>query len=119
MFRIIAMLFLLQASAFAGDVPESAYLRTWCAAHAGQPEVHLADGSRVDCLTQSHAVEMDFCHKWAEAVGQSLFYSQQTGRRAGIVLILDKRLGQKHLWRLLSTIRSAGLDIDVWTMEAE
>src|SRR5690606_10034966 len=47
------------------------------------------DGSYVDLLTPTHAIEVDFPHKWAEAVGQSLFYAAVTERQPGI-LLLDK-----------------------------
>jgi len=29
------------------------------------------------------AIEIDFAEKWAESIGQSLYYSIQTGRRTG------------------------------------
>jgi len=69
--------------------PEKYYQQIWCDQHKGQTEVQLADRTRVDCLTDTHAVEFDWGKKWAEAIGQSLFYSLQTGKRAGVVLIID------------------------------
>ncbi len=53
----------------------------------GQIEYRLSDKTRVDCLTDTHAIEYDFQHKWAEAIGQSLHYSLMTGKKAGITLI--------------------------------
>ncbi len=69
--------------------PESAYRDKWCAARNGQTEVRLPDGTRVDCVTKFYAVEVDFSKKWAEAVGQALWYAANTGRVAKIVLIVD------------------------------
>jgi len=64
--------------------PEAQYVQDTC---EGVIEYRLSDRTRVDCLTDSHAIEYDFSHKWAEAIGQSLHYSLMTGKRAGIVLI--------------------------------
>lgn len=69
--------------------PESDYRDKWCEARNGQVEVRLADGTRVDCVTKFYAVEVDFSRKWAEAVGQALWYAANTGRVAKIVLIVD------------------------------
>ena len=51
--------------------PEKWYQVKWCEAHKGQVEVALADGTRCDCLTDTHAIEFEFGNNWAEAVGQS------------------------------------------------
>ena len=69
--------------------PERWYQEQWCKAHAGQVEVVLPGGTRCDCLTDTHAIEFDFGNNWAEAVGQSSYYALQTGRKPGIVLILE------------------------------
>ena len=83
----------------------------------GQAEVKLPDRTRVDCVLSSHAVEVDFARKWAEAVGQSLHYSRMTGKRAGILLIMLSPKDQKHLERLLNVVRHFNLPIDVFTTQ--
>ena len=35
----------------------------------------MPDGTRCDILTDTHAIEVDFADKWAEAIGQSLNYA--------------------------------------------
>ena len=57
----------------------------------------MPDGTRCDILTDTHAIEVDFADKWAEAIGQSLKYAMQTGKKAGIVLKLKDRGDEKHL----------------------
>jgi len=52
-------------------------------ARGGAVEHRLHDGTRVDILTATHAIEADWSHKWAEAVGQSLYYSLITGKKPG------------------------------------
>lgn len=93
---------------------EKWYQAQWCTEHRGQAEVVLADGTRADCLTATHAVEFDFGKKWAEAIGQALYYSLQTGKRAGIVLILEDQRDRVYWLRLNSTIRHFRLPIDTW-----
>lgn len=96
--------------------PESWYQRRWCREHQGQQEYLLPDKTRCDCLTRTHAVEFDFAPKWAEAIGQALYYSLQTGKRAGIVLILEKETDYKYWLRLNTTIQHFHLPIDTWMM---
>jgi len=64
--------------------PESWYVENSC---PGEIEYRLPDRTRVDCLTDNFAIEYDFTHKWAEAIGQALHYSLMTGKNGGIVLI--------------------------------
>jgi hypothetical protein len=57
---------------------------------------------------------MDFAAKWAEAVGQSLHYAANTGRRTGIVLIVEKESDRRYVARVRALIAHFGLPIDVW-----
>lgn len=68
---------------------ESSYQHAWCSAHNGIEEYENSDFTRVDCLTDTHAIEFDFADKWAESIGQALHYSFMTGKRAKVVLILE------------------------------
>ncbi len=96
--------------------PESWYQEKWCRERRGTVEARLPDKTRCDCLTETHAVEFDFAPKWAEAIGQALYYSLQTGKRSGIVLILEKEKDYKYWLRLNSTIQHFQLPIDTWMM---
>jgi len=40
--------------------PEKWYQEKWCEAQKGRVEVVLPDGTRCDCLTDTHAIEFDF-----------------------------------------------------------
>jgi hypothetical protein len=51
-------------------------------------EYVLKDKARVDCLTNEYAIEVDFAKKWAESIGQSLFYAEMTDRKPAVGLIL-------------------------------
>lgn len=95
--RIVLILFLLSSFVFAKHLyPEKYYQDIWCKEQKGQSEVKLIDDTRIDCLTKTHAIEFDFASKWAEAIGQSLHYSNMTKRNAGIVLIIEKSDDYKY-----------------------
>lgn len=79
----------------------------------GQLEAYVP-GGKVDILTSSHAIEVDFAKKFKEAIGQSEFYSTQTGKTAGIVLILRNESERKYLDYLKSTIENQRNNIKVW-----
>jgi hypothetical protein len=55
--------------------------RIRCGAAGYRMEQTLPNGTRADCVSETHAIEVDFAHKWAEAVGQSLNYAAETGKR--------------------------------------
>ncbi len=116
--KALCILVLLQASSvFAAHVhKEKYYQEKWCSEHHGQTEVVLSDKTRADCITETHAIEFDFGKKWAESLGQALYYSLQTGKKAGIVLILESPKDRKYFIRLNSTIQHFNLPIDTWEM---
>lgn len=112
------VLFSCQAARAGHDHPEKFYQGTWCASAGGALETTPREGLRVDCETAGHAVEFDFANKWAESIGQSLAYAGATGKRAGIVLILERPGDVRYLDKLRFTIAAGNLPIDVWTMGA-
>ena len=57
-------------------------------AEGADVEYRLADGTRVDILTDQYAYEVDWAWKWAEGVGQCIHYSIMTQRMAGLVLLV-------------------------------
>jgi len=59
-----------------------------CQEFGGKIEYVLPDKTRVDCLTDEYAIEVDFAKKWAEAIGQSLYYAQITGKKPAIGFIV-------------------------------
>ena len=62
---IFILIFLLPSMLLAKrDHPERWYQVHWCKAHTGQIEVVLPDGTRCDCLTDTHAIEFDFGSNW-------------------------------------------------------
>jgi hypothetical protein len=114
---IFILIFLFPSMLFAKrEHPEKWYQQQWCEAHNGQVEITMPDGTRCDCVTDTHAIEFDFGSKWAEAIGQSAYYSLQTKRKAGVVLILETTKDRKYWLRLNSTIEHFNMPIDTWSV---
>ena len=79
---------------------EMYYENEWCTTDFGRKEVILLDMTRVDCMTKDYAIEFDFDKKWAEAIGQSLYYSKLTGKSPAIVLILTSPTDYRYVKRI-------------------
>jgi hypothetical protein len=73
-------------------------------------EFRLADGTRVDMMTGSHAIEVDYARKWAEAIGQSLHYAAATGKQPGIILLLEDERDARYVRRLQNVIGRVWFD---------
>ena len=77
---------------------EASYQQVYCSMHNGIEEYELPDKTRVDCLTETHAIEFDFAAvKWAESIGQSAWYGLQTGKKPKVVLILDSKYKKQQM----------------------
>ncbi len=92
---------------------EKYYQKIKCNELGGIMEYTLPDKTRIDCLTDTYAIEFDFAKKWAESVGQALYYALQTNRRAGVALILENGARDMKYARRLAHIATK-YDITVW-----
>lgn len=79
---------------------EKYYQDQWCTSDFGRKEVVLWDTTRVDCLAKDYAIEFDFAKKWAESIGQSLYYSKLTGKKPAVALILTAPTDYKYVKRI-------------------
>ena len=113
---LLLLLSLLGVAIPAQAAKESWYQKVWCDGAGGQMEIELPEGPRVDCLTKTYAIEMDFATKWPEAIGQSLHYALLTGKKAGIVLILKTPGDNHHLRAARRVIKSYNLPIKLWPL---
>lgn len=96
---------------------EADYQQAWCSAQQGVSEYQLQDLARVDCLLHQYAVEFDFANKWAESIGQALYYGLKTNRTPAVVLIMENpEKDQKYLDRLNAVAEKHG--IKVFTMKS-
>ncbi|WP_028294270.1 hypothetical protein [Oceanobacter kriegii] len=111
---VTTLLFVSTNSHAARQHHEKWYQESWCSKAKGQTEIVQSDRTRVDCITQTHAIEFDFGNKWSEAIGQALGYAMETNKRAGVVLILESPEDYKYWIKLNSIIDHYELPIDTW-----
>ena len=69
----------------------------------GIKEYVLEDKTRVDCLTDEYAIEFDYAKKWAETIGQSLYYSKKTGKKPAVAIITNGQNDLKYIQRIKET----------------
>ena len=93
---------------------EDFYVTQWCDLEFGRKEAVLWDMTRVDCLTKDYAIEFDFANKWAESVGQSLYYAEMTKKKPTVVLILTKLTDMKYVKR----VERLNKDIQIFLVKA-
>ena len=73
----------------------------------------LWDKTRVDLLNDEYAIEVDWSKKWAEAIGQSLYYAEVTHRKPGIVLLVKSLPEERRFIYRCQTV-CAKYDIRLW-----
>jgi len=91
---------------------EASYQEAWCNAHNGIMEYENKDKTRVDCLTETHAVEFDFANKWAESIGQALHYGIMTAKKPMVVLILENKEQMKYYKRVKKVGDKYGITVE-------
>ena len=79
---------------------EKDYVNMYC---SGIKEYVLEDRTRVDCLTDEYAIEFDYAKKWAESIGQSLYYSKKTGKKPAVAIITNGENDLKYIQRIKDT----------------
>lgn len=116
--KLLILVFMLsiQTQAIAKhQYPEKDYQKYWCDINNGITEYRLNDSTRIDCLTNEYAIEFDFANKWAESIGQALYYGIMTCKKPGIVLILENpKKDLKYLNRLKEVAKEH--NITIWTI---
>ncbi len=104
---------------------EHEYQEVWCKAHKGITEYKLPDKARIDCLTDDLAVEFDFAPKWAECIGQAIYYGKKTKRTPACVLIMENPIKDEiYLYRLRYAVykkrrKQPSFNFKTFTMKAE
>lgn len=89
---------------------EKHYQILLCNKLGGVMEYKLTDNTRVDCLTDNYAIEVDWANKWAEGIGQSLYYAEMTNKKPAVALIVGKK-DQRYLNRINKVASKVGITI--------
>lgn len=105
----------INTTSIASSVPvkmhEKDYVNQYC---EGIKEYMLPDKTRVDCLTEKYAIEFDYAKKWAESIGQSLYYAKKTGKKPAVAIITSKPDDIKYIQR----IKEVDKDITIFEIPA-
>lgn len=101
-------LFLMLISLNAYAHPERYYQEKHC---WGESEYVLPDRTRIDCLTDDYAMEYDFAKKWAESIGQALYYAKVTGKKPAVTLIIRKDKDLRYLDRFMTASEGLGITL--------
>ena len=96
---------------------ESTINTRWCDSRGGIAEFRTKDGTYVDCLTDTYAVEAEFDNNWKEAVGQSLHYAESTNKKAAILFIKRQKSKKDYYSELEMVINKFQLPITVFLIE--
>ena len=79
---------------------------------------YLPNGTYVDCISSTHAIEVEFSQKWAEAIGQALMYASELKRRPEIILICRPETSQSacptHAYLIEQTVTYWRIGMSVW-----
>jgi len=119
MLKVLSLTLILLLSLQAKNLhKEKVYQEHFCKIFGGVMEYRLEDKTRVDCLIDTHAIEVDFAKKWAESIGQSLYYASKTSRKPAVLLIMeDEERDLKYLKRLENVTQTH--NIDVWIINKD
>lgn len=80
--------------------------------YQAKTEVRLWDRARIDMLTETEAIEVDWAHKWAEGIGQSLYYSTVTGKKPALLLLYkDLKASAFHIYRAQTVCTQVGIKL--------
>jgi len=111
---LVVLLAVMAAPAGAKHLhPEKWYQDQWCE-DKGETEVVMVDGTRVDCLTETMAVEVDFARgKWYEGITQALHYGLLTGKEPVLLLIIEAPEDIKYYYRAERLINHYNLPVEI------
>lgn len=77
------------------DSPEKDWTDALAKIINGQSEVQV-DRGRVDVMTETYAIEIDFLKKWHEGLGQAIHYGDESDR-IGVLALIDENTAQEDL----------------------
>lgn len=111
-FKILIIALLLSESVLANEAQEVRRLAPLY--NAIGTEVIQWDSTRIDMVTSRYAIEVDWAPKWAEAIGQSLYYSLVSGLDPGIILLVkNMKKEARYVYRCQTVCTKYGITLFV------
>ena len=113
---IKAILFICLFSSGLLNAAEKDINEKWCIANGGITEYRTKDGTYVDCLTDTYAIEVEYDYNWKESIGQTLHYAETTGKQPAILFIKRKLSKKDYLQELKRTVVEFKLPIKLFVI---
>jgi hypothetical protein len=113
---VVTLFLMFHSTIYGNNLSEADYRDHYCDLANGQTEVYLQDrdgGVYCDCLTEHYAVEVEFANKWAEAIGQSLYYAYLSDKSPMILLIMRSEDDMRYWRRLICVYFDLGIRIEL------
>ena len=116
---ILFLLLLVSALSYSQTHLEKYYRNGFAIIMKGQQEVRIpSTGRRVDIVTDTFAIEVEFANKWTQSIGQTLDYAKSLNKKAGILLIIEGMKTDRYVTELMDFIVFYRLPIKVWVMNS-
>jgi hypothetical protein len=93
---------------------ESYYRDLFADSIGAETEYVLPDLSRVDIINDTFAIEVEFADKWAESIGQSLYYATILDKKPGVLLIVESTKDVKEIRRLMTIAALNNIKVWIW-----
>ena len=110
--RILFVLLLILAliGTLVGGEPDET--KRLASKYKAKTEVSLWDRTRVDMVNDTYAIEVDWAPKWAEAIGQSLYYAEVTKLKPAIILLVkNKTTESRYIYRAQIVAAKYGIQL--------
>jgi hypothetical protein len=91
-----------------GEVSESLRLAP---KYQAQTEVLLPDRTRCDLVNAEYAIEVEYPKKWAESIGQSLYYGIELKRKPAVLFLTRGPDDLKYIRRAMVVAQQHGIKI--------
>lgn len=114
----ILLIVLIMVAAAYSRASEARYVEDLAPRFNGRTEVRLWDGTRADIINNVAAIEVDWAPKWAEGIGQALYYAQLTGKKPILVLLAVRGQNERHIYRAQTAGARAGVTVLVEWVQA-
>lgn len=85
-------------------------------------EKRLAPHSIADCVSETHAIEVEWADNWKEGVGQALAYAMVSSLIPGVILVCKDGLSDEYCLDASLTVQETfstfGIEATVWECAA-
>jgi len=117
----LVLALLMVTFSFAGKKPgEREHAERIAIKYNAKVEVKLWDHTRVDLLNDTHAYEVDWVRKYAEGVGQALYYGVVTNKKPALILLVrDLVKESRYIYRAQTVCARAGVELHLEVIPAD